>query len=650
MVPKLAIDALKRRVLFTPLRSKEALHNWIKVFLDVDLPDSIVADEGPNPSNSSPMDMVWGIYDACLNNRTGEMSRVMAYASRDSFKTLAASILEVLSVLHLDRDVGHMAAVESQSMNAQSYVKAFFDREHLRDFKVGDAKEQTTILRYYDASTGISVPEKEWSALEPGQQINFRRIQHYIKIVICTMRGANSLHVPFLVVDEIDVVQDPKAYKQSRFIPSVRDGKEPITLLTSTRKTGTGLVQAELDNAEKSGLVVWHWNILDVTEACPKTRHRPDLPKLTIYRSDDTLQSLSEDQWKNLADEEQKKYARDDDCFNGCLTNCKLYSVCRGKLATQQTRSSKETGTLRTITNTQNRFTENSADENLLKAEMLCWRPSTENLVYPRLNSEIHKLTPAQIAQKILGEPVGANYTKQQLYALCIQRDMQFYVGMDWGMTHNYVIVVGVRDGARMFIIDCWSMGDMDHSQKIDFCTRRIKHLKPIIFADPEDLAAIKQFKRAGFTMRDWQKGKGSVIAGIEAVRMKLWPVMGREPQLYFLKGDRGIDFLFEKLTKWHWLEDKAGRLTDEPTDNGKDEPDALRYLVMNVYAPGGKLIVPREDERPLPPMGVDRQYTAENWMKQIISEQIGQEYTEDDSVDNSVPTKGKRGNFVWDL
>src|SRR6185312_11278551 len=519
-------DVLKRRVLFTPLRTKEALHNWIKVFLDIDLPDQVIADEGPNPSNCSPMDMVWRIYEACLTNKTGEMSRVMAYASRDSFKTLAASILEVLAVLHLDRDVGHMAAIESQALNAQAYVKAFFDREYLRDFKTGDAKEKTDIVRYYDASTGISLPEKEWLALGHGDQVRYRRIYHYIKLVICTMRGANSLHVPFLVVDEVDVVQDPKAYKQSRFIPSNRDGKEPITLLTSTRKTGTGLVQAEIDDAEKTGLTVWHWNILDVTETCPTTRHRPDLPKLPIYRSDDTLLSLSEEKWKNLPDDEQKKYTRDENCFNGCLNNCKLYSVCRGKLATKQKRSAEETKTLRTITNTQNRFVENATDENLLKAEMLCWRPSTENLIYSRLNAEIHKLTPGQIATKILGEDVGPNYTKQQLYALCVQRDMQFYCGMDWGYTHNFVVVVAVRDGARMFVLDCWSMGELDDAQKIDFCTRRIKHLKPICFADPEAPQTIKQFKRAGFTMRDWQKGKGSVQGGIEAVRMKLWPVM----------------------------------------------------------------------------------------------------------------------------
>jgi len=643
-----AEDFLKRRVLFAPLKTKEALRNWIKVFLNVDLPDSIVADEGPNPSNCSPMETVWRLYDACLNNRTGEMSRVMAYASRDSFKTLASSIFEVLCMLHLDRTVGHLAAVSDQAVIAQGYVKSFFSLPYLQDYKVGDSVEKTDIVKYQHKETKDNIPEVEWRQLSVKDRRNYKRIHNWIKIVICTMRGANGLHASVLVVDEVDVVQDPKAYKQARFIPSPRNGMEPLTLLTSTRKTGTGLVQAEIDNAEKSGLKVWHWNIIDVTERCPETRHRPDLPKLTVYRSDDTLKAITESEFNSLSDEDQKTYERDENVNQGCIKNCKLYAVCRGKLATNQKNTAKETGTLRTITNTQNRFVENSSDENLLKAEMLCWRPSTENLIYPRLMEGVHKLTAGQMAEKIVGEPMLPNFTKQQLYALCIQRDMQFYVGMDFGFAHNFVVVVGVRDGARMFILDCWSLGELDDAQKIDYCTRRIKHLKPIVFADPEDPSAIKQFKRSGFSMREWSKGKGSVKAGIEAVRMKLWPVMGRGPQLFFIKDDKGVDYLFDKMKKWHWLEDKAGRLTDEPTDVGKDEPDALRYMIMNVFALGGKITVPKDDERPLPSFDMQPQYTHENFIQKIINEQTGM--IDQEEAVNEIPTKGKRGNFLWDL
>lgn len=643
--PQLDEDALKRKVLFTPLRSKQALHDWIELFLGVDLPDCVVAKEGPNPSNSSPMDMIYGVYSACLENRTAEMPRVMAYASRDSFKTLGAAILEVLAVLHLDRDVGHMAAIQSQSDNAMKYVKGFFDRPYLRDFKVGDNVEKTTVVRFYHPETAASVSEKEWNGFPEGQKNEWRRVERFIKIVICTIKGANSLHVPFLVVDEVDIA-DVKAYKQARFIPSVFEGKEPITLLISTRKSGTGLVQRELDNAPKSGLKVWHWNVIDVTERCPTARHRPDLPKLPIYRSDDTMRALSPAEYDTLTEDEQEKYTRDEDCFNGCLTNCKLYAICRGQLATKQESTSSA---LRTLNNTQNRFIENTADsEDLVKAEMLCWAPSSEGLIYYRFNPQIHRLTPSQIAEKITGEPFPNQFTKQQLYALCMQREMQFFGGMDFGYTHNFVSVIGVRDGARMFILDCYSLGELDDPQKVDFCARRFKYLKPIIYGDPEAPNTIKTFKRNGFSMREWSKGKGSVQGGIEVVRSKLWPIMGREPQLYFISNDQGVDMLCERMSKYHWVVDKAGRLTDEPNDVDDDEMDALRYLVMNVFAPKGKLTVARDDEKPRMNVVDDRpKHSVQTWMREMINERMG--VTEDDAPSN-VPVKGKKNNFIWDL
>lgn len=635
-------EALIRALIFTPLKTREALHDWIVFFLDVDLPDCIVATEGPNPSNSSPMDMIWEAYSACLENRTASMPKAMAYASRDSFKTLGAAILEVLSVIHLDRDVCHMAAIQSQSNNAMRYVKNFFDRPYLRDFKVGDSVEKTLIVRYVD-SVNKSISEKEWAALPDQERNAWRRIERYIKIVIATVKGANSSHAPMVVLDEIDIC-DIKAYKQARFIPSVFEGKEPFTLMISTRKSGTGIVQQEIENAPKSGLVLWHWNALDVAEPCPASRHRPDLPRLTVYRSDDTMRAMSEDEFALLTPENKEKYVKDTEVLNGCLTNCKLYAVCRSQLATKQ---ASKASSLRTISNLQNRFIENCADsEDLVKAEMLCWAPSSQGLIYYRFSEPDHCISAAKIAEKILGESVQSNYTKEQLYNLCKQRDMQFYAGVDWGFTHNFVVTVGVRDGARMFVLDSYSLGELDDPEKVDFCASNIKHLDPIIFADPESPSSIKTFKKAGFRMKEWIKGKGSVKGGIEAVRAKLWPSMGREPELYFLAEDEGVRFLCSKIKKWHWLVDKAGRLTDEPTEVGKDENDALRYMVMNTFGFKGKVIAPSEQElttiTSLAP-------TPSNRVK--ISEIIEQVVQGNGSPDSGPePLKGRKRGFFYDL
>src|SRR5262245_59641700 len=88
------IEEIKRKVCFVPCDTKEDLHNWIMLFLGLDLPDVIVDPD----SNSCPMDMIWEVYSRARANDE-EFMNVLYYASRDSFKTLGAAILEVLAVV-----------------------------------------------------------------------------------------------------------------------------------------------------------------------------------------------------------------------------------------------------------------------------------------------------------------------------------------------------------------------------------------------------------------------------------------------------------------------------------------------------------------------------------------------------------------------
>ena len=83
--------------LFVLPETKEDLHQWIRVYLGINLPAVIVDPD----SNSSPMDLVWELYDAARMNKP-EYSQVLAYAARDSFKTFSAAIFEMLCVVLWD--------------------------------------------------------------------------------------------------------------------------------------------------------------------------------------------------------------------------------------------------------------------------------------------------------------------------------------------------------------------------------------------------------------------------------------------------------------------------------------------------------------------------------------------------------------------
>ncbi|MDE2425725.1 MAG: hypothetical protein KGO96_07445 [Elusimicrobia bacterium] len=79
---KLTKRAIKEKLLFTPCQTKEHLKNWVKVFLNIDLPDCTVDPS----SNSNPLDLMWEIYSKALEGKDELFTQILAYASRDSRK------------------------------------------------------------------------------------------------------------------------------------------------------------------------------------------------------------------------------------------------------------------------------------------------------------------------------------------------------------------------------------------------------------------------------------------------------------------------------------------------------------------------------------------------------------------------------------
>jgi hypothetical protein len=162
---------LLRKALFVPCESKQELHDWFEVYLGIDFPDTIVSED----SNSSPMDMAWLVYDAFRSRRYNlpdkdqykEIREIMAYASRDSFKTLGVAALEVVVMLHMSLSVAHMAAIEKQAKKAQQYVKESFNKEHLRDFLTIKNETRIEVTRYANRLTGVQLTQAEYRRAEP---------------------------------------------------------------------------------------------------------------------------------------------------------------------------------------------------------------------------------------------------------------------------------------------------------------------------------------------------------------------------------------------------------------------------------------------------------------------------------------------------
>ena len=433
--------------------------------------------------------------------------------------------------------------------------------------------------------------------------------------------------------DELDVIpkQNRRAYEESKHIPDARGGKLPITLLTSTRKFSYGLVQQEITDAAKTGLHIRHWNAVDLTAKCLPERHHPESPKQTYYINDSDLRHITEADYNLLDEQTQKKYYPKEG-FSGCQ-NCAIFPACKSRLATHQTGNSVM---LKPISSLINSFKSNSLSQVI--TQVLCRAPDESGLIYPKFNREIHMKTASEMAEIITATKHNPNMTKSELLELLQMSDAKFYAGVDFGFSNDFAVVLGAVWGSYVLIVNVISIPNLELDDKIEIC-KPIKQFNPTIFGDTEAPADIKTFARRGFNMKEWSKYPGSVKNGIEVVRYKMMPASG-QPHLFLLKDDLGCEALASDLMKYHFLTDAAGQVSEEPDKEDDHRGDALRYLIMNVFAPNGKILKEANKDPSSQAIQTQSSPSKSNWMSERISSLIGD--SESDSIDNTPIKKGK--------
>jgi len=438
-------------------------------------------------------------------------------------------------------------------------------------------------------------------------------------------------------LDELDLC--PRGpYDEAKYIPAPgRNGELPITFMTSSRKFSFGLVQEEIDKATETGLVVRHWNIIDVTRACPPSRHKPELPKIHLYVEEGNPKYMAtEEEFQKLTTEQRNKLKKLE-AYAGCKT-CRLFPACKGNLATRQKSNSP---LLKPIPHVINQFRASSVEK--AAAQLMCWKPSSEGLVYPRLERDKHLIPAWKMAEKITGEKYPESFSKEDLIRLFQQRGMKFVAGMDHGFVDDFAVVTGALDGNKLWIFDVISVPGLELHERIELCDARIKHLNPTIYPDPAYPADIKTFRSKGYKMYD--NFKKDVAAGIEAVRWKISGTTNGEPDIYFLQGDDGCEFLFQQLSRYHFIVDEATqRVTDKPQDGDDDAVDALRYLCQNLFNNKSKKPILRLED-PEPVVNQNQAYTYENWMTKKIQELTGGELVDEMSFKTV-----KKGSFVFSV
>lgn len=482
-----------------------------------------------------------------------------------SHNTVSVSLLEILLLLHFQLDIAHAAAVESQSSVGIKYIESFM-------FKIEPLLKVRGWLNMTQNKRTIQYKTPEGKT-------------PYIKVLICTPKGMNSLHANVLFLDELDLA-DPSALKEAKNIVGYSKGIYGMTVYLSTRKYAFGNMNAALDKAEEMHYRVFQWNILDVTERCPTTRHLADEPKVERYIAKKLpLLQISKEQFDALPLTEHSKYELLKDVHAGCL-KCPLLPVCKMRLS--QKPASAAGGFYKPIQAVIQKFRENDPDT--AEAQLMCWKPGSEGLVFPRFKKEENKAEPNKTNVMSVADAYfeftgtkNSHVSEEILLATLRTAGVEIYTGVDWGFTHDAVIVVVAKlpDG-QIWVLDCFASPGLEFSDMLDIgCKFRDRYGPQKWFADPAYPSHLKSFNKNGMKCPSFTK---DIVAGIEAVRSKIVSSTGK--RLFKVIKTPTTQKLIEAMSKHRFLLDGAGNPTAKPDDEIQvaDICDSLRYIGQNLF------------------------------------------------------------------
>lgn len=200
------LENIKTELILKPLNSAEELRNWFDVFFNIRFPMGVVYPT----STHAPVEAAWRIYELIKTGESKDVPEIVLLSSRDSFKTLIASAIEVLCLVHFRFSIAHAAAILSQSEKAVQYANSFFN-------KIQPYLEKNGWKKTSDSKTKI-----EWRTNE-GESI-------YLRVLVMTRQGMNC------VVGNTNIRTDKGSLHASSIYRRILNG-ESFKFLSYNHKT-----------------------------------------------------------------------------------------------------------------------------------------------------------------------------------------------------------------------------------------------------------------------------------------------------------------------------------------------------------------------------------------------------------------------------
>lgn len=246
--------------------SKVALHNYIKLFLGVDIPQQ-VATKG----HSSLMDYLWFSFNADFEKVQKKNGDCVVWASRGGGKTIGSAILSLL-------DCVFKPEIEIRILSGSGY-QAGRMYEYFTNFMHAGFEE-------------LIADEKNY----PVKQMTMKNGAK-VEIILQTETSVRGPHVHKLRCDEVELFK-PKVYEASQYVTMSSKGYIAAREVVSTMHRNRGLMFRIIKESERLGQPVFKWNVWDISEkcvryckSCPLNDYCEGKAKLTdgYYKITDTI-------------------------------------------------------------------------------------------------------------------------------------------------------------------------------------------------------------------------------------------------------------------------------------------------------------------------------------------------------------------------
>jgi hypothetical protein len=447
-------------------------------------------------------------------------------------------------------------------------------------------------------------------------------------------------------IDEVDVVQDPRALKEAQMIPSTFNNYFPLTVYLSTRKFAGGLMEKTIKQTTNAGGEILRWNILDVTERIPHDVAKVDEPRKIRYVSRELpMHTLLEENWEKLPDETKHKYERLE-AYAG-IADHPFLPVMKNTLVDRP--QGDYGGLYKKLSATYNNFRQLDAD--MADAQLLCNKPSSSGLVYPRFDSVQNVLSVQEAWEKLSGNTSPCDFRMLKQYVLDL--GVTFIGGGDWGFTDWTVLpILALLPGGEIWHMDTF----MAPGLEIDDIVKYGKELQEEWMIDkwwvdqnyPSYLKTLR--RKAGWRCPKFTK---DVAAGISALQGKI--IDSTNSRKYYIIDTPNNKPVIDAFGEYRWATDGKGDIIEGKPYHDKegvsDIMDSIRYPFQNLFSKGAKPSFgvagqqQKDKQKQLVTSASDLKEAAKNVNSDLMRDKIASLSTQ---TPNSAKKSGSKKKIMW--